>query len=349
MTQPQGAHLVGSINWPDAETTFRNAAKTLGSRLRRIPDGEVGERMQWISFQAGILAATPGLERAGGPPIFVGEHDISPVRIVEGTDPASIQLPALGYSAAAQRSWATFRRLRDEGVIPAGTRFQVSLPTPAAVVAAYIIPADRPRFEPVYRAALYRELDDILRAIPHTDLAIQWDTAVEFGFIETSAYEAISAENFPWFADVWGGVIERAVEQAALVPAAVDVGFHLCYGDVDEKHFVEPVDAGNLARFVEQLLAAATRPISWVHLPVPIERDDDEYFAPLSRLEIPAETEIYLGLVHRQDGPEGIARRSAAAARHLRRFGIATECGCGRAPADETLRLLELHTAAAAW
>ena len=35
------AHLVGSINLPDADTVFRTVAGHLGSRLPRIPDGEV--------------------------------------------------------------------------------------------------------------------------------------------------------------------------------------------------------------------------------------------------------------------------------------------------------------------
>lgn len=39
MNSPQGALLVGSVNLPDAEATFRAAATTLEGRLKRIPDG----------------------------------------------------------------------------------------------------------------------------------------------------------------------------------------------------------------------------------------------------------------------------------------------------------------------
>lgn len=48
MSQPRGAHLVGSVNYPDAETMIRTAAEALGGRLKLIPDGEVGERFHWI-------------------------------------------------------------------------------------------------------------------------------------------------------------------------------------------------------------------------------------------------------------------------------------------------------------
>ncbi|MGR6997005.1 hypothetical protein ACU686_00895 [Yinghuangia aomiensis] len=88
--------------------------------------------------------------------------------------------PALGYAEAALDSYAVFRRLRGEGVIAPGTRFQVSLPTPAGVVGPSIVAEDRAAVEPAYERALFGELQRILDGIPHDDLAIQWDTAVEF-------------------------------------------------------------------------------------------------------------------------------------------------------------------------
>ena len=350
MTQPQGAHLVGSINYPDAETTIRTAATVLGSRLKRIPDGEVGERFHWIAFQPDRLAPTPGLERVGDTPILVHNLDVRSLRIADGVEPSDLTLAPLGYADAALESWATFRRLRDEGVVAPGTRFQVALPTPAAVVGAFIVREDRARFEPVYRDALYAELQVILDAIPHDLLAIQWDTAVEFGFIESVGYAKANDANGPWFDDVWTGVIDRAVDQASRVPDDVELGFHLCYGDAGEKHFFEPTDTANLAEFARRLLARAPRTINWIHLPVPIERDDDAYYAPLAALELPDETEFYLGLVHREDGAEGATRRIAVAQRHVDRFGVATECGCGRAPASETEPLIQTHAeVTAAW
>jgi hypothetical protein len=347
----QGAHLVGSINFPDAETTFRAAAGTLGDRLKRIPDGEVGDRFHWIAFQPDILATTLGILRVGDEPILLKNLDQRQLTFADGVDIANLELPPLQYASSALESWEVFRGLRDEGVIPAHTRFQVSLPTPAAVITAYVVPEHRAAFEPVYEAAIFAELDEILAGIPHDSLAIQWDTAVEFGLIEAADYGREYAAFTPWWdGDIWTGVIERAVRQAARVPDGVEVGYHLCYGDVAEKHFIEPKDAGNLVRFITKLLSASPRPITWFHLPVPIERDDAAYFAPLAALELPADTELYLGLVHREDGVEGATRREAAAAEFVTRYGVATECGCGRAPEDATVPLLETHReVTAAW
>ncbi|MBL3698626.1 hypothetical protein [Leucobacter luti] len=348
MTQPQGAHLVGSINFDDAETTMRTAAAELGGHLKRIPDGEVGERFHWIAFQPGRLAQSEGIEQVGDTPIPLRMLDLRPVRIAEGTDPASLVLAPLGYAEAALESWETFAALKREGVIPAGTRFQVALPTPLGVIGSFVRAEDRAAFEPVYEAALAAELDQILAAIPHAELAIQWDAALEFAILEQTSY---AGTRYEWFDDAWAGTSERLARQIDRVPAAVEVGVHLCYGDVAERHFVEPSDTAHLTRFANLVAAAAQRPLTWLHLPVPIERDDAAYYAPLAELALPEETELYLGLVHREDGATGAERRIAAAREHVtREFGVATECGFGRAPEGTTVPLFEAHRAvAAAW
>lgn len=348
MSQPQGALLVGSVNFDDAETTLRAAAHILSDRLRRIPDGEVGPRFHWILFQPGILAEAEGIERVGDEPVWVRELDARPLRIAGGVDAASIILPPLGYADAAIESYAVFRKLRDEGVIAPGVRFQVSLPTPVAVVGAFFQGDDRVAIEPVYEAALASELDRILIAIPHDELAIQWDVAVEFAILESGGYEdSFGGAYSGWFDDPWTALVDRAAALGGLVPDDVELGYHLCYGDAGEKHFAEPGDAANLTRFANGLFAASSRPITWLHLPVPIERDDDAYFAPLARLRLPQHTELYLGLVHREDGVEGARRRAAAASRFVPSYGVATECGIGRAPEGTTEDILRTHAAIA--
>ncbi|KIP52221.1 hypothetical protein [Leucobacter komagatae] len=349
MSHVQGAHLVGSINFDDAETTMRVAAEHLGARLRRIPDGEVGERFHWILFQADRIGEAAGMSRVGDTPIPLRMLDVRPVRLADGVRASDVELPPLGYAAAALASWETFSRLVGEGVIPAGTRFQAALPTPLGVVGSLVLASDRAAFEPVYEAALARELDEILAAIPHEQLSIQWDAALEFAMLEGVA--SMTQQPYEWFDDVWSGTTERLARQIDRVPADVEVGVHLCYGDVGEHHFVEPVDTENLTRFANLVIDTAKRDLTWLHLPVPIERDDSAYFAPLAELRLPSTSELYLGLVHREDGTEGAARRIAAARTSVARdFGVATECGFGRAPEGTTVPLFEAHRdVTAAW
>jgi len=337
-----GAHLVGSVNLPTAAEVFRTVAEHLGDDIDHIPDGEVGERYYWLQFQTRRFDETPGLVRLGDTPFLIrGEFDQRPFGLDGTVEAEDLRFPDLGYATAAMESFATFTRLQEEGVIPPGTRFQVSLPTPAAVVGVFFAPHVRAAVEPVYTRALYAELRRIADAIPHDAFQVQWDTAVEFAWLERAVLGGVVLA--PWWEDVLDGVLLRLVDAAAHVPTDVPVGFHLCYGDVEEAHFVQPADAGVLASVVRGLLARSPRTIAYLHLPVPIERDDAAYFAPLADLALPEGTELYLGLVHHEDGVEGALRRIDAASSAVPRFGVATECGLGRGPAERMVPLLDLH------
>src|SRR5262249_28155709 len=47
---PRNIHLVGSVPMADAEQVFREVSAALGSRVKRLPDGETGERSDWITW-----------------------------------------------------------------------------------------------------------------------------------------------------------------------------------------------------------------------------------------------------------------------------------------------------------
>ena len=95
------------------------------------------------------------------------------------------------------------------------------------------------------------------------------------------------------------------------------------------------------------LTSALKRPIDYVHMPVPRDRSDDAYFAPLADLRLAPATELYLGLVHVTGGIDGIRKRIAAARRVRDDFGIGTECGFGRRQPETIAALLHLHAEAA--
>ena len=331
-------HLVGSAPFATAEEMFRAAARHLGPCLKRLPDGEVGERDSWIKWQHARIGRSPQLRLADVDPVYV---PVPPYELVEGVNTAdAIELPDLGYAAAEIDSFATFSRLTDHGVIPPDTRFQVGLPTPLSVASAYVVPASRALFEQAYARALGGELERILAAVPAEKLAIQWEAAVEFALLEGV---------FPGHLgdDMTGAIADRLARLVDLVPAGVEAGIHLCYGDSGHRHFCEPDDARHLVDVANGVSARARRSIEWIHMPVPKERDDAAYFAPLADLRLKPGCELYLGLVHMTGGIAGTRRRIAAAARILDDFGIATECGFGRRPADTIPDLFRQHMEAA--
>ncbi|WP_433473876.1 hypothetical protein ACQPZP_34510 [Spirillospora sp. CA-142024] len=333
-------HLCGSVPLADSETVFRTVASALDGRVRRIPDGEPGERDNWVVWQLPKLSAHPDLEMAPPPSPEYGPS--LRARPKPGVDPASVTFGPLGYSAAALDSWEVFSRLRAEGVIAPDVRFQVSLPTPIAVVAAFI-GANQAELEAAYEARLLAELDEILAVIPPADLAVQWDTAVEFAIFE-GVFPAWFGAGYP---SRLAEIVTRLVRLGNAVPSDVELGYHLCYGDFGHEHFVEPVDTSKLADVAGGLAAGLGRRLDWVHMPVPRDRADDAYFAPLTGLSLPAETTLFLGLVHATDGLDGARARVDAARRAVKTFGIATECGMGRRPSEQIPALLTLHAAVA--
>jgi methionine synthase II (cobalamin-independent) len=128
------------------------------------------------------------------------------------------------------------------------------------------------------------------------------------------------------------------------VPDDVELGLHLCYGDVGAKHFVEPKDAAWMVEFANALTKAVPHKLAYIHMPVPIERSDDAFHAPFRDLALGDGTELFLGLVHAKGGVAGTKARLDAARRYVPKFGIATECGMARARSEDTVRtLLKIH------
>lgn len=336
MGRGRGVHLCGSVPLADARTVFSEAARRIGTRLKRIPDGETGVRDNWVVWQLPKMQAHPDLETVPPPSPEYGPSER--VQPKPGVDAASIDFGPLGYAEAALESWQVFRQLRADGTIPEGTRFQVCLPTPIAVIGAFVA-GPQGELERRYEAQLLAELAVILDGIPGEELAVQWDTAVEFAIFE-GVFPSWFGTDYPTQLEEVGN---RLVRLGAAVPEPVEVGYHLCYGDFGHRHFAEPVDTGRLAAVAGRIVAGLDRPVQWIHLPVPRSRTDAEYFKPLADLALPLETDLYLGLVHATDGKAGALQRIEAARTAVTDFGIATECGMGRRPADQIPALFDLH------
>jgi hypothetical protein len=255
------------------------------------------------------------------------------------TTSGPIQLKPVEYDNFAIESYKEFKKLRNAGVIEPGIRFQVSLPTPVNVICGLIKPEYQAEVEVLYEKLLLGALRRIQDHIPKEDLAIQWDCAYEFAMLEEVSYG-----SRPWFSPLKEGLVERMHRMANGVDEGVQMGFHLCYGDRDHKHFVQPKDTALLVEMANLISGMAKRDVNWIHMPVPEDRFDDSYYAPLGNLKLRSETELYLGLAHGFD-LEGTKRRIEAAEKVVTQFGIATECGMGRTPKDEFENVIEVLAA----
>jgi len=339
-----GAHLVGGLKAPDAETAMRTTGTILGRHLHAITDGETGERNQWIGWQLGKLTSVDGIELAGMKTVPDQENEDYSEFPALAVAPSVSELPSrsLGYADAAESSYPIFKRLRAEGVIPAGVKFQVSVPTPYASVVAWVQEEDQARFFPVYARAILDEVSEIARVVDAGDLVIQYDVAIEIGAL-CGAFIAAGELGEKWF-------IVDALKDVLTIPAGdVERGLHLCYGDYRHRHFTVPSD---LSLCVELANATGER-ADFVHMPADRETGrDPRYYEPLRELDA---RRLALGVIDYEGDAERTRElvEAAAAGSGGMEFAVATECGMARiderGPGGPSLeRLLELHALNAA-
>jgi hypothetical protein len=341
--------LVGSIPYDTVEEVFERFGGPLGRYLFAMPDGEVGPRRHWISrVHYQVLAGHPELEVVRRPaPDDDGVERLFPrsardswlFKVRTGIDRVRFGDPGwrLGYARDAINSYFVFKTLKDNGVLPAHLRFQVSIPMVNSVLPPRIFPdeADVAKVRPGYEAATRAEVSTIVAKIPADELAIQWDCATEV----QDAYGAVPGYPLE-------GAIERNLAEvrnlSPHIPAGVALGYHFCFGTLGGWPRFAPDDLGQAVRLANAFVEASGRRVDWIHLPV-LDRSDDAFFAPLKELK-PQGARVYLGMVHNM---AGYAARIATARRYCPDFGVGAYCGFGRVPPSELPAILADHVKAA--
>ena len=110
------AHLVGSLPGDTPEQAMRTALEVLGPRLRSLPDGETGERRNWVISIVDSLRDHPDLEvvKAGD----WTDYDKTPtLRVRRGRTLYGANLD-FGHVAAVRDTIPVFERLRAEFGLP---------------------------------------------------------------------------------------------------------------------------------------------------------------------------------------------------------------------------------------
>ena len=131
------------------------------------------------------------------------------------------------------------------------------------------------------------------------------------------------------------------------VPAGVEMGYHLCYGSPRDEHLVQPKDAAILVEMMNGIAAATKRRIDFLHIPVPKDRTDDAFYAPLKDFKRPSGHQALsrLAAPRRRRGRQD-ARRGREAVMSTE-FGLSAECGWGRTEPGRLPGLLKGHRVAA--
>ncbi|MFT5116286.1 MAG: hypothetical protein ACI8P9_005653 [Parasphingorhabdus sp.] len=333
--------LVGNCAYDTAEQTFKAMGGKLGEHLNYLPDGEIGERISWISHIAyRVYMGHPDIETLERP---LGDNGVEAwkagvngttwkFRVRDGVEQVRFGEPGwrLGYARDAINSYFVFKTLKKDGVIPSHVRFQISLPFVSSAVRLYFLdPADHPKIEPAIAELLRLEVKTIIDNLPADDIAIQWDCAIEDTVIE----KALNAA---------GGEVTDEVEQIAIsmfapaaalngeIPAEVPIGYHACYGTSGGWPRREPQDLAGAVLLLNAAVAQSGRATQWLHLPT-VKSDSDVYFKPLANLRAEG-ARVYLGLIHALHDEHGMQQQIEWASKWLDDFGIAAPCGFGRGP-----------------
>ena len=325
-------YLTGSINVPTVEDAYRFVGSRLQPGVTRVPDGEPGERANWVLTQTPHFLDNPTLDvvDVGGKPL---------ARLRAGTTGADVRFPAFDYQDHAIASYALFTAARERGELAPNSKFLVSIPTPFNAVNFFVEFDSQVEVARAYERPLKDAIDAIQEAIPHQDLVIQWDLPVEDATIEG------------WFPNPYRDFEEIyavTARPASWVHDDVELTFHLCYGDSkfgaspfmgdppDEPaaarggRHVYPRDASVIVAVSNGLSRHVPRRIDAIQAATVTAWNRLAHWQPLANLAIEPETEFYLGLLHAEDGAAGARYRAALATKFLPNFGLSTECGLGR-------------------
>lgn len=329
---PAGALLLGSVPLSSTEEVFTRLLKDLPGRLKYLPDGETGDRYNYIRWEIERFPIETRELYLGGTPLPEGHSGVF----------SQDDIKPSHYDQVAIESYQKFKELKQKGTIPPEVRFQVCLPAPLACVQGHLRAEFQAQIEPLYEKRMYDALQNIIDTIPAEELAIQIDLCFEIIALEYDRGRMTNPFFKPYWSPVRQGLVDRVQRMCAIVPTNVPLGLHLCYGDLRHKHFIEPDNLGLCVEFSNELVKAI-RPhkVHWLHMPVPKNREDEDYFLPLKSLETDSETELYLGLVHTDD-EQGTLRKIKSAQSVIKDFGVSSECGIGRTPREELDSILQV-------
>ena len=145
--------LVGSLNLESADAVFEAVGATLGDEVRRVPDGETGDRLGLDLLARPRIAATETLARTEPAGASTSTTIFPQYGPREGVAPEDVVFADLGYADDALASYERFDDVgRSVRMLPQDVRFQVALPTAYMALMSYIDLEHRDALAPRLRA-----------------------------------------------------------------------------------------------------------------------------------------------------------------------------------------------------
>ncbi|MBA8796073.1 hypothetical protein FHX74_003714 [Friedmanniella endophytica] len=335
----RAAHLVGSLPGATAAEAMATALDVLGPHLRSIPDGETGERRNWVISIVESLRDHPDLElvRQGH---WTDYDDLPRLRVRPGHRLYGANLD-FGHVAAVRDSYPALEELRTQHGRP-DLAFQSGVPGDFDLAMFTLGPVGALTNRRPFTEATLTEIRGVAAAT-RPDTVFQIEVPVELVLLTK-----LPPRARPAAAARFGAVI-AGLAQAS--PAGTRFGLHLCLGDMNNRPFGTMGDVSPLV-----LLSNAVtrrwpdgRPLEYVHAPfaaadqpAPVGAGHEAYYAPLRDLRLPSGTRFVAGFAHEsQDLADQLRIRTLVDELVGRPVDVAAACGLGRRSVEDGRRVLE--------
>jgi hypothetical protein len=331
----RGTHLVGTIPAPGPREAMELAITELGSTLDMLPDGETGERLNWVQQVIEKMRQHPDIElvRQGD----WSEYDKTPrFRVKRGhrLDPESIDL---GYARFFRESFPIFEQLT-AGRGPNGIPFQVGIPSDFDLALFTFGPRGIFRQRRPYTEATLREIREI-REEATDRVVFQIEVPAELVFVAR-----MPPPLQPLMARYMAGMVTNLAKGS---PSGTRFGVHLCLGDMNHRALMAMRDTRPVVHLANAIARRWPdgRTLEFMHAPfaaaVEPPSTDDRWYQPLERLRLPQGTRFIAGFAH--DGQEIDSQRQIRATID-RALGspadVAASCGLGRRTTEEAVAVM---------
>jgi len=338
----RSVHLVGTVPAADAPSAFELFATKLDGLLPVwVPDGETGNRLDWIQRIIEGLRDHPDLRLAKdgtwsdytNTPYFA----VAPGRKFTTLD--------LDYSDHFVESWPAFQAFRQTRQTP--HVLQVGIPghLDLALSAFGFKPTQAFRNLAPFRDATVREITKI-HAVAGDDVLFQLEIPIPLILLTR-----LPAPVRPAAAGRLAAELVKVVRRS---PGGTRFGIHLCYGDMNHESMGDPVDSAPLVKLANALAKAwpDAQRLEFVHAPFARGHEppplDIEFYRPLAGLRLPDSVRFAAGFVHEDRTLDELRTlRDQIEALVGSTVDVGASCGLGRRDLERAEVNLELSRAVA--
>jgi hypothetical protein len=318
-------HMIGSYPAETTTEAMNEMLELAGPCLVTLPDGETGERRNWIAVVIENLRTHPDLEvRREGDFSDYGKLLNFRVRRGHRLRGESLHFGYPEVHAAARPVFDTVRKAHSLTDLT----FQIGMPTGLGMSMFSMGPQGPLLHRRAFTEAIAREITRI-RTDAGDDVLIQLEMPAELAFVAMSP-APLRAAVAAWLARTVAALVR-------LTPEGTSFGLHLCMGDLAHTALFRMRDAGPVVVLLNALAARwpSGHRLELVHAPLAAGVEppplDPAFYARLSALRLPEHTRFVAGLLH--EGRTADELRSAVAAVEDalgRPVDLAASCGLGR-------------------